>query len=65
MARQATSFPHGSLNVFGRNIPLKSNGGLNMVYLTLEERVIYKKFLVEKKLKNEESSMAALQSAFL
>lgn len=65
MAKQATQFPHGSLNVFGRNIPLKSNGGLNMVHLTLEERTIYKKFLVEKKLKNEESAMAALQSALL
>jgi hypothetical protein len=49
MAKQSTQFPHGSLNVFGRNIPLKSNGGLNMVHLTLEERTIYKKFLVEKK----------------
>ncbi len=65
MAKQATHFPHGSLNVFGRNIPLKSNGGLNMIHLTLEERILYKKFLVEKKLKNEESSMAALKSAFL
>lgn len=65
MAKQATHFPHGSLHVFGRNIPLKSNGGLNMIYLTLEERAIYKKFLVEKKLINEESAMAALQSALL
>lgn len=65
MAKQATHFPHGKLHVFGRDIPLKSNGGLNMIYLTLDERRIYKNFLVEKKLKNEESSMAALQSAFL
>ena len=65
MAKQATHFPFGSLNVFGRNIPLKSNGGLNMVYLTLDERRIYKEFLVEKKLKNEQSSMASLKSAFL
>jgi hypothetical protein len=65
MAKQATKFPHGKLNVFGRDIPLKSNGGLNMVYLTLDERRIYKTFLEEKKLKNEESSMASLKSAFL
>ena len=65
MAKQATHFPHGKLNVFGRDIPLKANGGLNMVYLTLDERRIYKTFLEEKKLKNEQSSMAALQSAFL
>lgn len=65
MAKQATHFPHGRLHVFGRDIPLKSNGGLNMVHLTLEERTIYKKFLVEKRLKNEESAMAALQSALL
>lgn len=65
MARQATSFPYGKLTIFGRDIPLKSNGGLNMVYLTLDERRIYKAFLEEKKLKNEESSMAALASAYL
>jgi hypothetical protein len=65
MAKQAKNFPHGKLNVFGRDIPLKSNGGLNMVYLTLDERRIYKTFLEEKKLKNEESSMASLKSAFL
>jgi len=65
MPRQSTTFPFGKLSVFGRDIPLKSNGGLNMVYLTLDERRIYKTFLEEKKLKNEQSSMAALQSAFL
>ena len=65
MAKQATNFPNGKLNVFGRDIPLKANGGLSMTYLTLDERRIYKTFLEEKKLKNEQSSMAALQSAFL
>jgi hypothetical protein len=65
MAKQATKFPYGKLNVFGRDIPFKSNGGLNMVYLTLDERRIYKTFLEEKKLKNEESAMASLKSALL
>ena len=42
MAKQATAFPNGKLNVFGRDIPLKANGGLSMTYLTLDERRIYK-----------------------
>jgi hypothetical protein len=65
MPKQATRFPRGKLNIFGRDIPLKRNGGLNMVYLTLEERRIYLNFLKEKKLKNEQSAMASLASAFL
>jgi hypothetical protein len=65
MPKQATRFPHGKLNIFGRDIPLKRNGGLNMVYLTLEERKIYFKFLEVKKLKNEQSAMASLKDAFL
>jgi hypothetical protein len=65
MAQQATSFPHGKLHIFGKDIPLKKNGGLNMKFLTLEERKIYLKFLEEKKLKNEQSAMASLSSAFL
>jgi hypothetical protein len=65
MVKQATSFPHGKLNIFGKDIPLKTNGGLNMKYLTLEERKIYLKFLEEKKLKNEQSAMDSLKSAFL
>lgn len=66
MAKQATQFPNGKLNIFGRDIPLKANkGGLNMKFLTLEERKIYRKFLEEKKLKNEASAMASLASAFL
>ena len=65
MATHAKSFPYGKLNIFGRDIPLKSNGGLNMKYLTLDERKIYLKFLEEKKLNNEQSAMASLKSAFL
>ena len=65
MAKQATSFPYGKLEVFGRDIPLKKNGGLNMVYLTLEERKIYSKFLEDKKLNNEKSAMETLGKAFL
>lgn len=64
MTTKATAFPHGKLHIFGRDIPLKANGGLNMKYLTLEERKIYLKFLEEKKLKNEQSAMASLSSAF-
>jgi hypothetical protein len=65
MAKQATSFPYGKLKVFGRDIPLKKNGGLNMVYLTLEERKIYINFLKDKKLQNEKSAMDTLGKAFL
>jgi hypothetical protein len=65
MAKKASVFPHGKLNIFGRDIPLKVNGGLNMKFLTLHEREIYLKFLEEKKLKNEQSAMASLAAAFL
>ncbi len=65
MPQQATKFPHGKLHIFGRDIPFKRNGGLNMKHLTLEERKIYLKFLEEKKLKNEQSAMASLASAYL
>ncbi len=64
MAKTTTLFPYGKLNIFGRDIPLKRNGGLNMKYLTLEERKIYLKFLVDKKLKNEKSAMDQLEKAF-
>ncbi len=37
MPKQATEFPYGKQSVFGRNIPLKSNGGLNRVYLTITD----------------------------
>lgn len=64
MAKQATKFPHGKLNIFGRDIPLKANGGLNMKFLTLDERKTYKDFLEKKKLNNEKDAMASLSSAF-
>lgn len=65
MTGQAQTFPYGKLSIFGKDVPLKKNGGLNMKHLTLDERKIYLKFLEEKKLKNEQSAMASLSSAFL
>jgi hypothetical protein len=64
MTKKATEFPHGKLHIFGKDIPFKSNGGLNMKYLTMEERKTYKEFLEKKKLKNEKDAMASLSSAF-
>lgn len=57
-------FHYGKLHIFGRDIPLKDNGGLNMKFLTLEERKVYKEFLEKKKLKNEKDAMTSLSSAF-
>lgn len=65
MAKKATQTSYGTLHIFGRDIPLKRNGGLNMKFLSLDERKIYLKFLEEKKLTNEQSAMASLKSAFL
>lgn len=41
MVKQATKFPHGKIHLSGRDIPLTKSGGLNMRYLTLEEKKIY------------------------
>jgi hypothetical protein len=63
--KQATEFPFGKKNVFGRDIPLKRNGGLNKKWLNNEERRIYDKFLKLKDEKVEERAIETLTDEYL
>jgi hypothetical protein len=49
MAKKTTSFPYGKIIVSGRDVPLNKDGGVNMRYLTAEEKKIYKKILEDRK----------------
>ena len=53
MAKQATKFPHGKIHLSGRYVPLTISGGVNMRYLTLEEKKIYLEVLEKSKPNNQ------------
>lgn len=65
MPKQATEFPHGKIHLFGRDIPLKNNLGVNMKWLTLDERKVYLKFLDEKKKSNDDNAIEVLRGTYL
>lgn len=59
-----SKFPYGSVELFGREIPLTKNGKLNKVSLSKQEKEYYEEHLRKAELDNKEIIMKDLDALF-
>ena len=56
--------PYGTEHIFGKDIPLTKDGGLNKVYMSGEVKAIYEEYLEKMKTEKRKKSMDELRAFF-